>query len=210
MIAQTIPSRLFKFKTAVRAAALIAVCLALPIAALAQQPSGAAPTSAGKVSLAGLDITTPVGAAAARNRLHETARQICSQPVGNLEPSDRADFLSCIDNTLISELKQVNSSARAAIVAGGSAWPTAAEDGTVSQLRESAPPTSVMVVSIADLDVLSPQGVLMAHERIHNTARRICTQLISSQDPATHYSKCVNDATAGALRQINETSRAVN
>src|SRR5580700_2675396 len=158
MAAQTVPSRLFKFKAAVRAAGLIAVCLALPIAALAQQPSGAAPASAAEVSLAGLDITTPVGAAAARNRLHETARQICSQPVGNLEPSDRADFLSCIDNTLISELKQVNGSARAAIVAGGSAWPTAAEDGAVSQLHESAPPTSVVVVSIADLDVLSPQG----------------------------------------------------
>jgi UrcA family protein len=209
MIAQTISRRIFKFKTAVRAAGLIAVCLALPIAALAQQPSSAAPTSA-KVLLAGLDITTPEGTAAARNRLHETARQICSQPVGNLEPSDRADFLSCIDNTLINELKQVNSSARAAIVARGSAWPIAAEDGTVSQLRESAPPTSVMVVSIADLDVLSPQGVLIAHERIHNTARRICTQLISSQDPATHYSKCVNDATTGALRQINETERAAN
>ncbi|MGO9932251.1 MAG: UrcA family protein [Steroidobacteraceae bacterium] len=187
----------------IRAAGLVAVCLAAPIAALAQQPSAATPTGTAKVLLAGLDLTTAEGIAAARNRLHETARQICSQRVGNLEPADRAGFLSCIDNTLINELKQVNSSARAAIVAHGSAWPTAPDDEPISQLRESAPPTSVIVVSIADLDVLSPQDVLIARKRVHDIARRICSQLISSQDPATRYAKCVNDATAGALRQIN-------
>jgi UrcA family protein len=210
MIAQTIPSRFLGFRTAVRAAGLIVVCLGVPIAALAQQPTFESTKSAVKVSLAGLDLTTRQGVVAARNRLHETARQSCSQADDNRELSDRANFLSCIDNTLISELKQINSSTRAAIAARGSAWPTETEVETVSRQSETAHSTSVMVVSIADLDVLSPQDVLIAQKRIHNTARRICGQLTTSQDPASIYAKCVNDATAGALRQINETALATN
>jgi UrcA family protein len=210
MIAQTNPSRLLGFKILVRAAGLIAVCLAMPIAALAQQPSGANPSSTAKVSLAGLDLTTSQGIAAARNRLHETARQKCSRAVDDRQPSQQAQFLSCIDISLISELKQINSSTRADILAHGSAWPIATEAGTSGQPRDNANGTSVMVVSIADLDVLSPQDALIARERIHNAARRVCGQLSSSQDPASIYAKCVNAATAGALRQINETALATN
>jgi UrcA family protein len=204
MITETISSRLSGFTIAVRATCLVAVCVAVPIAALAHQPSVAAPASASTMSLAGLDLTTPEGIAVARNRLHETARQICSQPVDTAEPSDRADFLRCMDITLINELKQVSSSARAAIVAHDSEWPTLTEPETLGQLRESAPDTSVMVFSVSDLDLLSAQGVLDARERINKIARRMCNQLMSSQGPATNYSTCVNDATAGALRQINE------
>jgi UrcA family protein len=206
MISQMIPSRLTR--STLRAAALIAACLAVPIAALSQQATVAVPPSAAKVSLADLDLTTSDGIAAARDRLQGTARLSCSQQLDNLEPSHRVDFLSCVDNSLIHELKQVNSKARAAILAHNSAWPTAADDGTLSQPRESAPDTSVVAVSIADLDLLSPQGVLIARERIHNTARRLCSQLNSSQGPASYYSHCVNDATAGALRQINEGTPA--
>jgi UrcA family protein len=202
MVSQMIVSRLYK--AAVRAAALIAVCLAMPTAAFSYEPSVAVTTSAEKVSLVDLDLTTSEGIAAARDRLQGTARQLCSQQVENLERSHRVDYLSCVDNALIQELKQVSSSARAAILARDSAWPTAAEDGTLSQLRESAPDTSVVAVSIADLDLLSPQGVLIARERIHNTARRLCRQFDSGQGPASYYSRCVNDATAGALWQISE------
>ncbi len=206
MISQMIASRLTR--TRVRAAALIAVCLAVPIAALSQQATVVAPTSAAKVSLTDLDLTTSEGIAAARDRLQSTARQLCSQQLDNLEPSHRVDFLSCVDNSLIHELQQVSSKARAAILAHNSAWPTAADDGTLSQPRESAPDTSVVAVSIADLDLLSARGVLIARERVHNTARRLCSQLNSSQGPASYYSHCVNDATAGALRQINEGTLA--
>lgn len=210
MIAQTIPSRSLRFTILVRAAGLIAVGLAMPIAALAQKPSGANPSSTAKVSLAGLDLTTSQGIAAARNRLHETARQKCSQAVDDGRPSEQAQFRSCLDITLISELKQINSTTRADILTHGSPWPVSTEAGTSNQARDSANGTSVMVVSIADLDVLSPQDALIARERIHNAARRVCGQLIGTQDPASIYAKCVNDATAGALRQINETALATN
>jgi len=206
MVSQMIPSRLTR--TTARAAALIAVCLAVPMAALSQQAPVAVPTSAAKVSLADLDLTTSDGIAAARDRLQGTARQFCSQRLDNLELSHRVDFLSCVDNSLIHELKQVSSKARAAILAHNSAWPTAADDGTLSQPRESAPDTSVVAVSIADLDLSSAQGVLIARERVHNTARRLCSQLNSSQGPASYYSHCVNDATVGALPQINEGTLA--
>ncbi len=206
MISEIITSRLTW--STVRAAALIAVCLAAPIAALSQQATVAVPTSAAKVSLADLDLTTSDGIAAARDRLQGTARQLCSQQLDNLQPSHRVDFLSCVDNSLIHELKQVSSSARTAILAHSSAWPTAADDGTLGQPRESAPDTSVVAISIADLDLLSPQDVLIARERIHNTARRLCSQINSSQGPASYYSHCVNDATVGALRQINEGTLA--
>jgi UrcA family protein len=208
MIAQTSFSRFLGFKTVARAAGLIAICLAMPISALAQQRSAATPSSPAKVSLAGLDLSTSQGVGAARNRLHEAARRSCSQAVDNRQPSEQANFLSCIDLTLIGELKQINSGTRDSIVAQGSAWPT--EVGTHGQQREGAYGTSVMVVSIADLDVLSPHDVLIARKRIHNAARRVCGQLTSSQDPASIYEKCVNDATAGALRQISETALATN
>ncbi|MGO9950415.1 MAG: UrcA family protein [Steroidobacteraceae bacterium] len=206
MISQTIAFRLTR--TRVRAAALIAVCLAVPIAALSQQATVVVPTSAAKVSLTDLDLTTSEGIAAARDRLQSTARQLCSQQLDNLDPAHRVDFLSCVDNSLIHELQQVSSKARAAILAHNSAWPTAADDGTLSQPREIAPDTSVVAISIADLDLLSAHGVLIARERVHNTARRLCSQLNSSQGPASYYSHCVNDATAGALRQINEGTLA--
>jgi UrcA family protein len=202
MISQMIASRLTR--TTVLAAALSAAWLAMPMAALSQQATVAVPASAAKVSLADLDLTTSDGIAAARDRLQGTARQLCSQRLDNLELSHRVEFLSCVDNSLIHELKQVSSKARAAILAHNSAWPTAADDGTLSLLRKNAPDTSVVAVSIADLDLSSAQGVLIARERVHNTARRLCSQLNGSQGPASYYSHCVNDATVGALPQINE------
>jgi UrcA family protein len=210
MLARTILSRFLGIRILVSAAGLIAVYLGMPIVALAQQPPVANPSSTAKVSLAGLDLTTSQGIAAARNRLHETARQRCSQAVDDRRPSEQAHFLSCIDVTLISELKQISSSTRADILAHGSAWPIATEVGANSQQRDAANGTSVMVVSIADLDVLSPRDALIARQRIHNAARRVCGQLTSTQDPASIYAGCVNDATAGALRQINETALATN
>jgi UrcA family protein len=209
MIAQTIPTRFLEFDTAVRAAALIAVCLAMPLTAWGQRPSAATPPSPTKVLMAGLDLTTQQGLAAARNRLHEAARQSCSQIIGNREPPDPANFLSCVDDRLRSELQQINRETRAAIVAQGSAWPTT-EAEIPRQPHETSYGTSVIVISIADLNISSAQDALIAQERIRATARRICGQLTGIQDPASIYAKCVNDATAGALPQIKETVLVTN
>jgi UrcA family protein len=207
MMTHTAPSRFSEFYSVLRAVRLIAAaCLMMPISALAQQPSVATPPGAAGVSLAGLDLTTSAGIAAARKRLHETARRSCSQGADNRQLPDRHGFVSCIDEALIGELKQIKPSTRATIAAQGAVWPTANQTGSLSQ--ETAQDTSVMVVTVADLDVLSPHDARIAQERIRNTARRICGQLTSSQDPASIYAKCVHDATAGALRQINQAALA--
>ena len=201
MISQMIPARLI---TTVVTAGLIAVCLAVPVAAWPEQPTATISPSAANVSLADLDLTTSAGVAAARDRLQGAARQLCAHQIDALEPSRRVDFLSCVDRSLIQNLKQLSSGARAAVLAHDSAWPATAADGMLGEPRENAPETSLLAISIADLDLSSSQGALIARERIHNTARRLCSQLSSSQGPASYYSHCVNDATAGALRQIND------
>lgn len=206
MIAQLIPSR--PSGTAMRVAGLIAVCLAVPMAAMAQPPSLDTPASTAIVSLTDLDLATAEGIATARQRLQQTARRYCSQINGNLDASHRADFLSCLDRELTEELKRVSNSARTAIVAHGSAWPTATDERTRSEAAASVPDTSVIAVSIADVNLKSAQGVDIAEKRIQKTARRICGQLNSSQGPASNYSKCVNAATAGALRQIHGAAPA--
>lgn len=160
------------------------------------------------MSLANLDLSTPTGVATARERLVDAAHQLCAQKVGNLNASQGPDFASCMDDTLINELKQQSSSARAAIEAKGAAWPVSAQDRSGG--IETTPETSVVAVSIADLNLSSAESVRIAQQRIHNSAKRICTQLINSQDPASHYAKCVNDATTGALRQIREAALAAN
>jgi len=202
MIFQMVPARLLAIVAS--AAGLIAACLTVPVAAWSQQSTAAIATSAANISLADLDLTTSEGVAAARDRLQETARLSCAQQIDTLAPSHRVDFLSCVDRSLIQELKQFSIGARAAILAHDSAWPATAADDTLGQVREKAPETSVIAVSIADLDLSSQQGALIARGRIHNTAKRLCSQLTSSQGPASYYSHCVNDATAGALRQIND------
>src|SRR5271167_577628 len=177
MKADSTPSRYCNFRTSVRAAGLIAVCLAVSIAATAKQPSVDAPAMAAKVSLSGFDLTTSAGIAAARERLQDSARQFCSRVSGNLDAAHRADFLSCIDGMLKDELAQVSSSARAAIVAHGSAWPAASAGGAVSEPGDRIPDTTVITVSIADVDLKSAQGVIIAEKRIHKTARRLCSQI---------------------------------
>ena len=54
MNTQTFSIRLAHFQAALRTVGLIALCVAAPIAAIAQQSSVAAETSSAKVSLAGL------------------------------------------------------------------------------------------------------------------------------------------------------------
>jgi len=205
---QTIASRLAAFKTTIGMAGLISLCAAVPVSALAQQPD-AAPASSVKVSLVDLDLSTPQGVAVARDRLIDTARRHCAQGGGNLDPSQGAEFASCMDFTLMNELKQLSGGARAAIEAKGS-WSTSAQDRTGG--TETAPETSVAAVSIADLDLASSEGVRVAQQRIHKTARRICSQLADSQDPShsSHYLKCMSDTTTAALRQIHEAALAAN
>jgi len=66
-------------KANIRTTALLALgALASAVAAAAPQNDTAPVTRSAKVSLAGLDLSTPAGARAARERLRETARRLCT------------------------------------------------------------------------------------------------------------------------------------
>jgi UrcA family protein len=60
-------------------------------------------------------------------------------------------------------------------------------------------------VSLADLDLSTPEGVRAAHDRLHETARRLCSQVADSQDIShqPNYVACVDETLANALRQLN-------
>jgi len=86
--------------------ALLALCL-LASAAVATPTTDAAPvTRSAKVSLAGLDLSTPDGARAARERLRGTARRLCAQVADDLDLSHQSNFVACVDETLAAALRQ--------------------------------------------------------------------------------------------------------
>jgi UrcA family protein len=86
------------------------VLLALSVlasAAVAGPISDTAPvTRSAKVSLAGLDLSTPDGARAARERLRGTARRLCAQVADDLDLSHQSNFIACVNETLATALRQ--------------------------------------------------------------------------------------------------------
>jgi UrcA family protein len=86
--------------------ALLALCV-LASAGEAAPTSDTAPvTRSAKVSLAGLDLSTPDGARAARERLRGTARRLCAQVADDLDLSHQSNFVACVDETLAAALRQ--------------------------------------------------------------------------------------------------------
>jgi UrcA family protein len=67
-----------------------------------------------------------------------------------------------------------------------------------------APVQRHMSVSLTDLDLTSAVGARAAQERLHQAARRLCFELSDSEDLGhqPHFVECVDQALAGALRQL--------
>jgi UrcA family protein len=86
--------------------ALLVLCV-LASAGEAAPTSDTAPVArSAKVSLAGLDLSTPDGARAARERLRGTARRLCAQVADDLDLSHQSNFVACVDETLAAALRQ--------------------------------------------------------------------------------------------------------
>src|SRR5229473_2447400 len=203
MNTDTYMARRFGPQVAVQTTALMALALA-PVAAIAQSPAAAGvETRTSNLALADLDLSTPAGVDAARDRLQQTARRRCSQVADRQDLSHQPNFIACMDETLAAALRQINGPVRAAIEEPGE-WHTQQADVTRSRLPPTAPETRVMVVSLGNLNLSTPDGVRIAHDRIKRMARRVCRQLSGSIDPTEmwRYANCVDDAIAGALRQI--------
>ncbi|MDB6083630.1 MAG: hypothetical protein JWN43_1511 [Gammaproteobacteria bacterium] len=64
-------------------------------------------------------------------------------------------------------------------------------------------------VSTAGLDLSTADGVNVARDRVHHVARRLCLQMVQADDRSRrwNYLKCVDDAVANAMQQVNAPSR---
>jgi UrcA family protein len=67
--------------------------------ASAQDPPATASRTR-SISLVDLDLSTPEGAQAARERLQQAVKTLCSQLQDNLDLSHRATYLECVDKAM--------------------------------------------------------------------------------------------------------------
>jgi UrcA family protein len=106
------------FESPVLTAALIALCAIAPIKVIAHpQPAPAPETLAAKVSVADLDLSTPEGQRVANERLHQTARHLCSRLEHRHSESlaHHPTYIRCVDNALADALRQVKGPALASV-----------------------------------------------------------------------------------------------
>ena len=96
-------------QTAIRAAALVALCVLAPTVALSDQPPV---TRVAKVSLGDLDLSTAAGSRAAYERIKIVAERLCFQ-VEN-DPF-REIYPRCVRETLTAAIRRINAPALAAV-----------------------------------------------------------------------------------------------
>ena len=75
--------------------------------ASAQEP----PTTVSRtkaISVVDLDLSTPAGAQAARERLQAMVKTLCSQLQDHLDLSHRATYLECVDKTMVTANRRLD------------------------------------------------------------------------------------------------------
>ena len=98
---------------------LLALCVLASGVTVAGPETDTAPvTRSAKVSLADLDLSTPEGARAARERLRQTARHLCARVADEFDLSHHENYVACVDEALAKALRQI---APGALVAGAAA-----------------------------------------------------------------------------------------
>ena len=75
----TQPTFFASLKPIIGATTILALCVIGSADALAGSEVDASATRSAKVSIAGLELSTPQGARAARERVRQTARKLCAQ-----------------------------------------------------------------------------------------------------------------------------------
>ena len=96
----------------IRVAALVALLALTSAAALADQPPA---TQVAKLSLAGLDLSTPEGARAAYERIKTTAERLCFQLSDTRKIDYQAVYNMCVNETLANTVQRINAPAVAAL-----------------------------------------------------------------------------------------------
>lgn len=94
---------------------LCALCLMLGVAgtSLAQTPSkpADAPDTL-KVSLGGLDLSTPQGIQAAYERVRMAARRLCAKVLNSGDIQRQLDYITCIDDAIAPVVAQIDDMSR--------------------------------------------------------------------------------------------------
>jgi UrcA family protein len=186
----------------VRTAVLTALCVLGSATAMAQQASGAVESASAKISLAGLDLSTPEGTAAARERMHQAARKLCSEVAHSTDLAHQPNFIKCVDATMTSALQQLSRPERVAAQATPAVVAKPAAPVGLPLARSKA-------LSFADLDLSTPEGARTAHERLHQVARNLCSQVADDLDLSHHanFLACIDEAMAQALPKVEELAR---
>ena len=89
--------------------------------------------------------------------------------------------------------------------APGVVWSDSSESASGGGRPVSAAPVQRRLsVSLSDLDLTTAAGARAAQERLHQAARRLCSELADSEDLGhqPHFVDCVDRALAGALSQL--------
>jgi UrcA family protein len=184
-----------------RSAALLTLCALASAGPVAGAEANVSSGRSAIVSLADLDLSTPEGARAARERLHQTARRLCSRVADSLDLSHHTNFVACVDESLSAALKKIQETPAASSN-------TPPQSKPIASIRHkpvlSTPYSRTSKISLADLDLTSPQGAEAARKRLDQTARRLCRQVADNYDLAPHskYLACVDETLSKALRQV--------
>jgi UrcA family protein len=105
-------------KSIISTTTLLALCVIASADALAGSEVDASVSRSAKVSIAGLNLSTPQGARAARERIRQTARKLCAQVADELDLSLHANYVACVDESVAKAMQQV---APPSILAGATA-----------------------------------------------------------------------------------------
>jgi UrcA family protein len=79
---------------------VVAMVAFVGLNAVAVADGNAGEARAKKVSLADIELSTIEGQRAARERLRQTARRLCSQVADELDLSHQTNYLACIDTAM--------------------------------------------------------------------------------------------------------------
>jgi UrcA family protein len=179
-------------RTACGAVILMALFGIMPVSTIADQRAATASVSrVADVPLTDLDLSTPAGMRTARERLQAMAESVCAEPAKSRGLPRQPNFAVCVDSTVAAHLKQIDALRR--------------HNVTVSNSL-----TRAANVSLADLDLSTPEGARIARERLEAIARRICGELARGQHLSyqPNYAGCVQDSLARALAQADALAAA--
>jgi UrcA family protein len=144
------------------------------------------------VSLTDLNLASPQGMRTARDRMQAMARHVCADAADGRDLSSQPNFGVCVESTVAALLRQINALAQ-------------------DKASVTTSVTRAANVSVADLDLSTPEGSRAARERLEAMARRLCRELTRSRELAyqpelaspSNAAACVHDTLAGALAQAN-------